>query len=309
MTIQQLKCAVEVWKCGSINKAAERLYMNQPNISRLIKNLESEFNLTLFSRTSSGMVATKDGELFLAQAERLVKNTDTFEYSFKHNSDNATTFRIALPRGSYLTKAFSRTLNAMSEDHPLQVTFNETNNEEVIHCVSDLNYDVGIIRLPIEYESKYKKLLAEKQLKFQEIMVFRFLVAMHKSHPLAQQEVIHFSDLLEYTALVHGDNHFLAFPNTDTDKLYRTNLYKNSISIFERGSQFDFLRDIPGTFMLISPLPKELLNAYDLVQVRLPDDEMGLFEDLMITRRDHRYTDFVQELMHQILEVEREIML
>lgn len=309
MTIQQLKCAVEVWKCGSINKAAERLYMNQPNISRLIKNLESEFNLTLFSRTSSGMVATKDGELFLAQAERLVKNTDTFEYSFKHNSDNATTFRIALPRGSYLTKAFSRTLNVMSEDHPLQVTFNETNNEEVIHCVSDLNYDVGIIRLPIEYESKYKKLLAEKQLKFQEVMVFRFLVAMHKSHPLANREMVHFSDLLDYTALVHGDNQFHAGSNKDTDQLYRSNLYKNSISIFERGSQFDFLRDVPGTFMLISPLPKELLNAYDLVQVRLPDDEMGLIEDLMITRRDHRYTDFVQELMHQILEVEREIML
>ena len=60
--------------------------------------------------------------------------------------------------------------------------------------------------------------------------------------------------------------------------------------------------------MLISPLPQELLNAYDLVQVKLPDSEIGLFEDLMITRKERRYTDFVQELMHQILEVEREIM-
>ena len=290
MTIQQLKCAVEVWKCGSINKAAERLYMNQPNISRLIKNLESEFGLTLFSRTSSGMVATRDGELFLMQAEKLVKNTDTFEHS------------------SYLTKAFARTLNAVTEDHPIQVTFNETNNEEVIQCVSAQGYDVGIIRLPIELEGNYKKLLAEKQLKFQEIMVFRFVVAMHKDHPLANQEYVHFSDLVNYTALVHGDNHFLTFSDSETDKLYRTHLYKNSISIFERGSQFDFLRDIPGTFMLISPLPQELLNAYDLVQVKLPDSEIGLFEDLMITRKDRRYTDFVQELMHQILEVEREIM-
>ena len=289
MTIQQLKCAVEVWKCGSINKAAERLYMNQPNISRLIKNLESEFGLTLFSRTSSGMVATRDGELFLMQAEKLVKNTDTFEHSFKN-------------------KAFARTLNAVTEDHPIQVTYNETNNEEVIQCVSAQGYDVGIIRLPIELEGNYKKLLAEKQLKFQEIMVFRFVVAMHKDHPLANQEYVHFSDLVNYTALVHGDNHFLTFSDSETDKLYRTHLYKNSISIFERGSQFDFLRDIPGTFMLISPLPQELLNAYDLVQVKLPDSEIGLFEDLMITRKDRRYTDFVQELMHQILEVEREIM-
>ena len=50
--------------------------------------------------------------------------------------------------------------------------------------------------------------------------------------------------------------------------------------------------------MLISPLPQELLNAYDLVQVKMPDSEIGLFEDLMITRKERRYTDFVQELMH-----------
>ena len=84
-------------------------------------------------------------------------------------------------------------------------------------------------------------------------MVFRFVVVMHKDHPLANQEYVHFSNLINYTALVHGDNHFLTFPDAETDKLYRTHLYKNSISIFERGSQFDFLRDIPGTFMLISP--------------------------------------------------------
>ena len=162
--------------------------MNQPNISRLIKNLESEFGLTLFSRTSSGMVATRDGELFLMQAEKLVKNTDTFEHSFKNSEETSTSFRIALPRGSYLTKAFARTLNAVTEDHPIQVTFNETNNEEVIQCVSAQGYDVGIIRLPIEFESNYKKLLAEKQLKFQEIMVFRFVVVMHKDHPLANRE-------------------------------------------------------------------------------------------------------------------------
>ena len=170
--------------------------MNQPNISRLIKNLESEFGLTLFSRTSSGMVATRDGELFLMQAEKLVNNTDTFEHSFKHNEESTTSFRIALPRGSYLTKAFARTLNAVAEDHPVQVTFNETNNEEVIQCVSAQGYDVGIIRLPIEFESNYKKLLAEKQLKFQEIMVFRFVVVMHKDHPLANREYVHFSDLV-----------------------------------------------------------------------------------------------------------------
>lgn len=308
MTLQQLKCAVEVWKCGSINKAAERLYMNQPNISRLIKNLESEFNLVLFSRTSSGMEATGDGKMFLTQAEKLVKNTDTFERSFKNGLDNSTTFRIALPRGSYLTKAFANTLNTFPRVSTINISYNETNNEEIISCVSSLGYDVGIIRLPIEFESSYKKILAEKHLKFKKIMTFRFVVVMRKDHPLAGREYVHLSELSEYTALVHGDNHCLSFSDAETDRLYRTQLYKNSISIFDRGSQFDFLQDIPGTFMMVSPLPKDTLNTYGLVQVKLPEREIGLFEDVMIALKDRHQTDFIRHFTHKIIEIEREIM-
>lgn len=308
VTFQQLKCAVEVWKCGSINKAAERLYMNQPNISRLIKNLESEFHLTLFSRTSSGMQATKDGSLFLEQAEKLVQTSEQFVTSFKNGGDPTTVFRIALPRGSYLSKAFSNALNTYPGTPPSQITYEETNNENAINCVSSLGYDAGIIRFPIEFETTYKKLLTEKCLKFQEVLIFRPVVVMRKDHPLAGHEYVHLSELSDYTALIHGDNRCLSFSDAETDRLYRTKLYNNSISIFERGSQFDFLRDIPGTFMLISPLTPDILHAYGLAQVKLAESEIGLFEDLMIMRRDRRYTDFIQHFMHQVTEIEHKIM-
>ena len=308
MTLQQLKCAVEVWKCGSINKAAERLYMNQPNISRLLKNLEGEFNLVLFSRTPSGMEATRDGKMFLTQAEKLVKNTDTFERSFKNGLDSSTTVRIALPRGSYLTKAFANTLNTFPKASTINISYKETNNEDIISCVSSMGYDIGIIRFPIEFEANYQKILTEKHLKFQKIMTFRFVVVMRKDHPLAGREYVHLSELSEYIALIHGDNHCLSFSDAETDRLYRTQLYKNAISIFDRGSQFDFLRDIPGTFMMVSPLPKDTLNTYGLVQVKLPESEIGLFEDLMITLKDRHHNDFIQHFIHQIIEIEHEIM-
>lgn len=284
--------------------------MNQPNISRLIKNLESEFHLMLFSRTSSGMEATQDGKMFLTQAEKLVRNTDTFEHSFKNGVDSSTTVRIALPRGSYLTKAFANTLNAFPKTSSLQISYNETNNEDVINCVSSLGYDVGIIRFPIEFESNYKKLLTEKHLKFQKIMLFRFAVVMRRDHPLAGREYVHLSELSEYTALIHrGTSTCLSlFRRRNRSSVNRTQLYKNSISIFERGSQFDFLRDIPDTFMLVSPLPQDTLDTYGLVQAKLPENEIGLFEDLMITPRDRHHTNFVQRFMHQIVEIEREIM-
>lgn len=51
-----------VAKYGSISQAAEALMNNQPNISRTIKNLESELNCTLFVRSRKGVELTQEGE-------------------------------------------------------------------------------------------------------------------------------------------------------------------------------------------------------------------------------------------------------
>ena len=50
MTFQQLSFAVEVAKCASINKAAERLYTHQSNVSSTIKQLEDELGIQIFQR-------------------------------------------------------------------------------------------------------------------------------------------------------------------------------------------------------------------------------------------------------------------
>ena len=50
MNLLHLKYAVEVEKTHSISKAAENLYMNQPNLSRAIKELEETTGFSIFKR-------------------------------------------------------------------------------------------------------------------------------------------------------------------------------------------------------------------------------------------------------------------
>ena len=52
MTRQQLICALEVGRAGSINRAAQNLFMAQPNLSSTIRELEAEIGITLFKRSS-----------------------------------------------------------------------------------------------------------------------------------------------------------------------------------------------------------------------------------------------------------------
>lgn len=49
MNIMQFKYAVEVARYGSINKAAEALYVAQPNLSRYIRELEDDLGVELLS--------------------------------------------------------------------------------------------------------------------------------------------------------------------------------------------------------------------------------------------------------------------
>ena len=53
-----MKYAVEVAKTGSLNKAAEKLFMAPPNLSRSIKELESDLGITIFERSQKGVTLT-----------------------------------------------------------------------------------------------------------------------------------------------------------------------------------------------------------------------------------------------------------
>ena len=76
MNIVHLKYAVEIARTGSLNKAAENLYMAQPNLSRAIKELEADLGIAIFERSSRGMVATPDGEEFLRYAKKILEQVD-----------------------------------------------------------------------------------------------------------------------------------------------------------------------------------------------------------------------------------------
>lgn len=62
MSVIYLKYAVAVAKAGSLNKAAEELFVAQTNLSMAIKELEKEHGSVIFERPSKRISLTSDGE-------------------------------------------------------------------------------------------------------------------------------------------------------------------------------------------------------------------------------------------------------
>ena len=73
MTLQQLKYALTIAECGSMNEAAKQLFISQPSLSETMKELETEIGFDIFLRSNRGIVITPDGEEFLGYARQVTE--------------------------------------------------------------------------------------------------------------------------------------------------------------------------------------------------------------------------------------------
>lgn len=82
MTIQQLKYIIKIVECGSITEAARRLYISQPSLSAALKEVETEFGIEIFYRTSKGISLSADGTEFLSYVRQIVEQSELLEQRY-----------------------------------------------------------------------------------------------------------------------------------------------------------------------------------------------------------------------------------
>lgn len=146
MNLLHLKYAVETAKAGSINKAAENLYIGQPNLSRAIKELEKSLGITIFVRSAKGMTVTPEGEEFLRYAQKILSEIDSLEAMYKNGMKVKQKFSISVPRACYISEAFAKFSKMIQPDNPAELFYNETDALHVIKNILENDHSLGIIR-------------------------------------------------------------------------------------------------------------------------------------------------------------------
>ena len=91
-----MKYAIEVAKAGSLNKAAQVLMIATPNISRSIKELESDLGITIFERNASGVKLTPEGDEFMGFANEILSQISRVEKYYKDGVPHKRTFSISV---------------------------------------------------------------------------------------------------------------------------------------------------------------------------------------------------------------------
>lgn len=117
MNLVHLKYAVEVAETGSINKASEKLYVSQPNLSRAIKELEASLGVTIFDRSAKGMVLTPDGEVFVRYARSILRQVDAIEEVFSKGTTEKKKILDIRAEGELCDRRIRRVLKASRQGH------------------------------------------------------------------------------------------------------------------------------------------------------------------------------------------------
>jgi len=298
-----MKYAVEVAKTGSLNKAAEKLFMAPPNLSRSIKELESDLGITIFERSQKGVTLTPDGEEFIGYAKSLLKQIDHVESLYKENGSKKQRFSISVPRASYISDALVEFSKDLGKD-PVEIFYKETNSQRTINNILNHDYKLGIIRYAENYDKFFKTMLEEKGLAYEMVTEFSYKLVMSAESPLAKKENITFDDLTGFIEIAHADPYVPSLPLAKVVKEELPDNIDRRIFIFERASQSDLLSRNEETFMWVSPIPQDMLDKYNLVQVDCVDNKK-VYKDILIYKKGYKLTEIDKKFITALCNAKR----
>lgn len=286
MNLLHIKYAVEVSKTQSISKAAENLFMGQPNLSRAIKELEESLGITIFERNSRGIRVTKEGEEFLQYARLILNQVDAVESLYKEGKRHTQKFSACVPRVSYIAAAFSDLAADIDRTVPVAFFYEETNSMRTVSSVCNGDCDLGIVHYQDTIEPYFTQLFAEKNLISEPIGNYPLVLLMSKKSPLVSKMNIGNTELHDAVEIVQGEEHISSLSSSNVKYVGQSGSLDKHIYVSERSSQFMLLDTMPNAFMWDAPVPQQLLQEYHLVQRR--SKQAKEYRDVLIYRKDYR---------------------
>lgn len=305
MNTQYFSYALEVAKTGSITQAANNLFMSQPTLSKAIKDMEETVGFPIFKRTSKGVVPTHRGLEFLSHARKIAAQVQRMEQALQRENTSHQLFSLAIPRVSYIAQAASEYISTFDSSTKMEIDIMETNSISVIDSVADGHFVLGIMRCHEEDREYFIKYLAEKGLQYESVWRSDYVALMRTDHPLAQQDTLTSEDLLRFVEVISADETVPYIHTSEAKNATGRLRNKKQVLTYDRATQFDLIRTNHLAYMWTSPLPKNFLKNYGLIQHKC--DNSGKFEDFLIYRSGYRFSHLDRSFVDKLYILRNEI--
>ncbi|KVC73485.1 LysR family transcriptional regulator [Burkholderia ubonensis] len=194
MELRQLRYFIAVAEEMNITRAAERLHMTQPPLSRQLQAIEDEIGLPLFERGARPLKLTEAGRVFYAQAKRLVDQADELGPLTRRLAQMSERIVIGFVP-STLYGALPDVIRAFRETRPdVELSLIEMFTLEQLGALKGGRIDVGFGRLRFDDDQLVREALIEEKL----------IAALPAGHPLADpHRPLALADVANETLIVY----------------------------------------------------------------------------------------------------------
>lgn len=201
MRLEQLVYFVAVADHGSIRKAAEALYVSQPNLSRAIMNLEEEVQAKLLLRDNHGVTMTKVGESFYYYAKSITGHMDAIQkLKDTAQSELIGYLKVAVACLFLRDDMMLQYVHHVTSDKKI-INLLETNVEGVLNSIRSLESEIGIVIINNLQLAAFKKIIDLHELEIECLGESPLYAHVNQAGPLADKEVVTMEELLPHDFL------------------------------------------------------------------------------------------------------------
>jgi LysR family hydrogen peroxide-inducible transcriptional activator len=177
-TVQQLRYAVAVADERHFGRAAAVTHVSQPSLSAQVRELESRLGVTLFERTTRGVLLTPAGEELIARARRVLTEVDDLVAAAAHLAEpgvGALHLGVIPTVGPYVVPGLVARLRRELPD--VELHLHEEQTERLLGQLVDGRIDAAILALPVDRPGLEERVLYTEP----------FVLAAPEGHRLVQR--------------------------------------------------------------------------------------------------------------------------
>jgi len=179
MELRHLRYFVAVAEEQNVTRAAARLHVSQPPLSRQIRDLEGELGVALFEHKAKAIRLTDAGQVFLIEARSVLQRAEEAVQTVKAVASGRRGEIHVGYAPSLTVELLPHSLRVFQEANPgVRVHLHDLSTQEMLRGLRDAKLHVALL---VQLSAK---VLAG--LDFRELRRYAVCVAMHPSHPLAR---------------------------------------------------------------------------------------------------------------------------
>ncbi len=280
MNTQHLQYIIEIERTRSISQAAENLFIGQPNLSRILHDVEQMLGFRIFERSTRGVRPTTRGTIFLQHAKSILRETEAIE-ALGPKRAVANRLRVCIPRSAAALDLTAQYLAGLPEAEPVDAVIRECHARIALETLASGETEIGVIRFRSEYRDYFDEQTSARGLSFELLNKYHYLVTLNKSHPLANQQSVMRADLEGLPEIVHGD----VFRVQGKEEPIRRKIYS-----VDRLAQMALLEKIPNSYMFAPRIPDQCKRRWNLVQLPCTDNQ-SLYLNALVYHKQYAMSE------------------